>query len=493
MIRNRITVALSLLLILTGCATTKPEPLTTLSQYQEQELNWRECYQNYECAYLQVPIDYADLETGSFSLSLLRFKALDQEQRIGSLVVNPGGPGSSGINYAYNAEYIVSPEILKQFDIVGFDPRGVGESAPIRCLTDSETDASFAADPKPDNAAELALLISDTSDFFAKCAERSNGIMHYGTLDSAHDMDILRSALGDNKLNFLGKSYGTYLGTLYAKLFPATVGRFVLDGAVDPYSSNREAVLGQAIGFDLALDAFISDCLKRTDCSLSGKLADALTQVVKLFKDTSQKPLQSDSGRQVTEGLVVVGIASALYDSSSGWPVLREAFTESALGNGDTFLKLADQYAGREKDGKYLSNENDALQVIDCLDHPEVSSLAKIKEGAIEFARKAPVFGPYLAYSEIICRYFPNLNKVTQIKIEKLQTGPILIIGTTRDPATPYKWAQSLNKLFQSSVLITFDGDGHTGHGRGSTCVDSAVDRYLLTGVTSKSDLFCAK
>ena len=493
MIRNRITVALSLLLILTGCATTKPEPLTTLSQYQEQELNWRECYQNYECAYLQVPIDYADLETGSFSLSLLRFKALDQEQRIGSLVVNPGGPGSSGINYAYNAEYIVSPEILKQFDIVGFDPRGVGESAPIRCLTDSETDASFAADPKPDSAAELALLISDTSDFFAKCAERSNGIMHYGTLDSAHDMDILRSALGDNKLNFLGKSYGTYLGTLYAKLFPATVGRFVLDGAVDPNSSNREALLGQAIGFDLALDAFISDCLKRTDCSLSGKLADARTQVVKLFKDTSQKPLQSDSGRQVTEGLVVVGIASALYDSSSGWPVLREAFTESALGNGDTFLKLADQYAGREKDGKYLSNENDALQVIDCLDHPEVSSLAKIKEGAIEFARKAPVFGPYLAYSEIICRYFPNLNKVTQIKIEKLQTGPILIIGTTRDPATPYKWAQSLNKLFQSSVLITFDGDGHTGHGRGSTCVDSAVDRYLLTGVTSKSDLFCAK
>jgi hypothetical protein len=175
MIRNRITVALSLLLILTGCATTKPEPLTTLSQYQEQELNWRECYQNYECAYLQVPIDYADLETGSFSLSLLRFKALDQEQRIGSLVVNPGGPGSSGINYAYNAESIVSPEILKQFDIVGFDPRGVGESAPIRCLTDSETDASFAADPKPDNAAELALLISDTSDFFAKCAERRNG------------------------------------------------------------------------------------------------------------------------------------------------------------------------------------------------------------------------------------------------------------------------------------------------------------------------------
>jgi pimeloyl-ACP methyl ester carboxylesterase len=493
MIRNRITVALSLLLILTGCASTNSEPLTTLSQYQEQELNWRECYQDYECAYLQVPIDYADLETGSYSLSLLRYKALDQDRRIGSLVVNPGGPGSSGINYAYNAEYIVSPEILKRFDIVGFDPRGVGESAPIKCLTDSETDANFSADPKPDNAAELALLISDTSDFFAKCAERSNGIMHYGTLDSARDMDILRSALDDKKLNFLGKSYGTYLGTLYAKLFPETVGRFVLDGAVDPNSSNREAVLGQAIGFDLALEAFISDCLKFSDCSLSGNLDDARTQVVKLFKETSQKPLKSESGRLVTEGLVVLGTASALYDSASDWPVLRKAFQEAALGNGDTFLKLADQYAGRAEDGKYLSNENDALPVIDCLDHPEVSSLAKIKEGTIEFIRKAPVFGPYLAYSEITCRYFPNLNEVTQMKIEKLETAPILIIGTTRDPATPYKWAQSLSKIFQSSVLITLDGDGHTGHGRGSTCVDSAVDRYLLTGVTPRSELFCAK
>jgi len=493
MIRNRITVALSLLLILTGCASTNSEPLTTLSQYQEQELNWRECYQDYECAYLQVPIDYADLETGSYSLSLLRYKALDQDRRIGSLVVNPGGPGSSGINYAYNAEYIVSPEILKRFDIVGFDPRGVGESAPIKCLTDSETDANFSADPKPDNAAELALLISDTSDFFAKCAERSNGIMHYGTLDSARDMDILRSALDDKKLNFLGKSYGTYLGTLYAKLFPETVGRFVLDGAVDPNSSNREAVLGQAIGFDLALEAFISDCLKFSDCSLSGNLDDARTEVVKLFKETSQKPLKSESGRLVTEGLVVLGAASALYDSASDWPVLRKAFQEAALGNGDTFLKLADQYAGRAEDGKYLSNENDALPVIDCLDHPEVSSLAKIKEGTIEFIRKAPVFGPYLAYSEITCRYFPNLNEVTQIKIEKLETAPILIIGTTRDPATPYKWAQSLSKIFQSSVLITLDGDGHTGHGRGSTCVDSAVDRYLLQGVTPESEILCAK
>ena len=230
MIKKRVVLLLSLLLILTGCAQSKTEPLTSLAKYQSQKLKWSDCYQNYQCSNLLVPIDYADLKLGSFSLSLLRYQALDPDRRIGSLVVNPGGPGSSGVDYAYNAEYLVSPEILERFDIVGFDPRGVGESAPIKCLSNSETDASLAADPKPDDAAELALFVSEVRNFYAKCAKKSEYLAHYSTLDSARDMEILRYALGDQKLNFLGKSYGTYLGTLYAELFPSHVGRFVLDG-----------------------------------------------------------------------------------------------------------------------------------------------------------------------------------------------------------------------------------------------------------------------
>ena len=493
MIRNRIALALSALLILTGCAATEVKQLASLKQYQSQKLKWHDCYENYQCSNLLVPIDYKDLAIGSFSLSLLRYQAFDQDRRIGSLVVNPGGPGSSGLDYAYNAEYIVSPEILERFDIVGFDPRGVGESSPIECLTDSETDASFAADPKPDDATEFALFISDARDYFAKCAKKTANISHYGTLDSARDLDILRSALGDKKLNFLGKSYGTYLGTLYAKLFPDQVGRFVLDGAVDPNSSNREAVLGQAIGFDIALNAFITDCLKRTACALTGDLTGARSQIIKLLADTAITPLKSKSKREVTEGLVVIGIASSLYDSASGWPVLRDAFKEASLGSGDSFLTLADQYSGRQKNGHYLSNENDALQVIDCLDNPDSETISEVKNGVAEFTQKAPIFGPYLAYAGLLCRYFPNLSSVEKIKISKLKTDPILIVGTTRDPATPYKWAKALTEIFEGSTLITLDGDGHTGHGRGSTCVDSAVDRYLLTGVTPKSPLYCAK
>jgi len=176
--QTRIALLLATLLLLTSCAPTKSEPLSSLSQYQSQKINWHDCHQNYQCSNLLVPIDYRDLKLGSFSLSLLRYQALDQERRIGSLVVNPGGPGSSGVEYAYNAENIVSPEILERFDIVGFDPRGVGESAPIKCLTAAETDASLAADSKPDSAAELALLTSDARDFFAKCAERSKNLIH---------------------------------------------------------------------------------------------------------------------------------------------------------------------------------------------------------------------------------------------------------------------------------------------------------------------------
>jgi pimeloyl-ACP methyl ester carboxylesterase len=424
---------------------------------------------------------------------LLRFQALDQDRRIGSLVVNPGGPGASGINYAYNADLIVSNEILERFDIVGFDPRGVGESAPIKCLSDAETDASFAADSKPDNDTEFAELISDAKDYFAKCAANTEHLTDYSTLNSARDLEILRSVLGDQKLNFLGKSYGTYLATLYAEQFPDKVGRFVLDGAVDPNSSNREAMLGQATGFESALNAFISQCLKRKNCALTGNLLTARTQIVQLLAKTSITPLKSRSGREVTESLVLVGIASALYDSESDWPVLREAFKEATLGRGDSFLTLADKYAGREENGSYPSNENDALQVINCLDQSKLETVSTFKKDVAEFAEKAPIFGPYLAYAGLACRYLPNLDSVEKVEIRKLKTKPILIIGTTRDPATPYKWAQALTKIFSGSVLISLDGDGHTGHGRGSNCVDSAVDRYLLTGATPESELFCAK
>ncbi|CAB4987877.1 unannotated protein [freshwater metagenome] len=332
-------------------------------------------------------------------------------------------------------------------------------------------------------------------------------------------MDVLRAALGDSKLNYVGKSYGTYLGTLYAKLFPRNVGRVVLDGAIDPNATSRDQNMIQAIGFDRALNAFIADCLLRRDCPLNSstgaqilnasynantksstiksavatpkQIAAAANQIISLFKSTAIKPLTSKSNRAVTESLVVLGTASALYDNTSGWPQLRVALREAKLGNGTTFLNLADQYSQRNPNGTYPNNESDASLVIDCLDWQDSRTLAQVQSDAKIFATKAPVFGPYLAYNALSCQYFPKTS-ATSASISSISTTPIIIVGTTRDPATPYQWAVALHKIIQNSRLISLNADGHTGQGRGSECVDSAIDKYLLTGAIPAKDLACS-
>jgi pimeloyl-ACP methyl ester carboxylesterase len=501
--RARITaIALALTVILTGCAAPEKaeiiEPsFSALAEYEQQKLDWSECYDYYDCAELRVPIDYDDLSVGTFRLSVLRATALDQKNRLGSIVVNPGGPGGSGVDYAYNAELIFSPEITDRYDIVGFDPRGVAESEPIYCFSDEELDENLAADSKPDNAAELAETLKESELYAQKCLENTDYLEHFTTLETARDMDILRAALGEKKLNYVGKSYGTYLGTLYAELFPKNVGRFVLDGAVDPNIPMKEQTLSQAIGFEGATDAFIKDCLSRNDCPFTGTLTEARTAITTTLQKAATTPLpqkdpRKNDDRMITESLILVGIASSLYDDVDGWPKLRQAFTESAAGFGDTFLQLADEYSGRNPDGTFRSNDFDSGAVIDCLDWLDPRTTEQFTLDAKEFAAKAPIFGPYIAYSGLHCQFFPQpttqrvANTTTTIT-----TAPIIVIGTIRDPATPYSWSVSLSKIFKGSSLISLDGDGHTGHGRGSACVDNAVDAYLLSGTLPPANLVC--
>jgi pimeloyl-ACP methyl ester carboxylesterase len=494
---------LAFALVATGCASNVAieKPLSDLAAYENQKLDWATCYEDFECTDLRVPIDYADLTVGTFKLAVLRYTAQDQKNRIGSLIVNPGGPGGSGVDYAYNAEYVFDPDVLDRYDIVGFDPRGVDRSAPIECLTDEETDASYASDAKPDTEAELEKALADSEDFIKKCEEKNEFLTHYSTAESARDMDILRAALGDKKINFFGKSYGTYLGTLYAQFFPNKVGRMILDGALDPNISILEQNISQAVGFDIALDAFLADCAKQDDCPLPANRQEATAAIIALFTTAATNPLPrktkvENDERVATESLIVLGTASALYDDVDGWPKLRTAFLEGQRGFGDTFLDLADQYTGRSSDGMYMSNELDSGAVIDCLDWPDTRSIEKTKAEAQRFTDRAPVFGPYLAYTNIACKFLtpPVKDKLTRTtnKITSIETAPILVIGTTRDPATPYDWAVGLHEIFTTSKLISLDADGHTGQGRGSACVDNAVDSYLLQGKTPKKNLTCS-
>lgn len=451
---------------------------------------------------MKVPIDYNDASLGEFDIAVLRYRDPNQHDRIGSLVVNPGGPGVSGIEYALDAEFLLNPEILERYDIVGFDPRGVGQSTAIQCLNASEQDALLSSDPKPDNDAEFAQSITETQSYIDECVAKVPHLAHFSTRDAAHDMELLRQSLGDAKLNYIGFSYGTYLGTLYAQEFPQKVGRFVLDGAINPSISMEQQSLVQAIGFDKALSNFVDDCFQNKDCPLP---SDATPQFfIDLFSKVSDQPLtttEKSSGqtRQVTEGLVVTGTAAALYDDASGWPLLRTAITQALLGDGTGFARLADGYSGRKNDGTYKDNQNDANIIINCLDWQEYRDNKGIRLASAKFAKAAPVFGPYVAFTGITCNILNRAINRTMITSDqntaqiRNTATPVLIIGTTQDPATPYAWAKALATYIKGSRLITLRGEGHTGYGRGSACTDNAVDTYLTTGVIPAQNMTCTQ
>jgi pimeloyl-ACP methyl ester carboxylesterase len=454
-----------------------------LDRFYDQEPDWRDCRQRFECATVEVPLDYADPGGEVIELAVNRLPASEQDDRIGSLLLNPGGPGSSGLDYARSADRVVSADLRRRFDVVGFDPRGVGESSPIDCLTDEQTDTLVAADGSPDSPAEVTRLADLSRQLGQRCAQRSPDLVeHVGTRDAARDLDVLRAVLGDERLSYLGKSYGTYLGATYAGLFPDRVGVMVLDGALDPSTTSTEIAQEQAVGFEQALAAFVSDCLGLADCPLSGDLERGLTQVDRLLARIDREPLTGQDGRPVTEGLAVLGLAAALYDEGSGWPVLRLALTQARRGDGQTLLALADFYLDRRPDGTYATNSNEAIYAVNCLDRPAGGGVEEAQDDADLFARAAPRFGRYLAWSGLPCATWPAPPQGDPERIEAAGAAPILVVGTTRDPATPYQWAESLARQLESGRLLTFDGDGHTAYRRGSDCIDAAVDRYLLGG-----------
>ena len=441
----------------------------TLKEFQNQELKWQNCYKNFQCSTLLVPVNYNKITSGVFHLKVIKFKATDQRQKLGALIVNPGGPGASAFDYAYNAENIVSAAIREKYDIVGFDQRGVGQSDPIRCLTDKETDEMLAGPMIADTPENQRKMIKNAKLFASKCKKAAgNKLTHLSTLESAKDMELLRLALNEPKVNYLGKSYGTYLGTLYASLYPTKVGKMVLDGAIDPSISIQEQNLAQANGFELALNQFLAEN-KFSKVTISN-----------LFKKLRIEPLSTKSNRNLTDSLAILGVASALYDNVIGWPKLKKAINDASAGDGSKLLELADEYTGRKRTGKYFSNENDVAMLISCLDWPNHATFTEMQSTSSRFSSTAPILGPYLVFSQLACNYLESSKSKNSLNINTIKIDPVLIIGVTRDPATPYEWAVALYKKFHGSIFLTLEANGHTGQGRGFSCVDKKVDFYLL-------------
>lgn len=473
----------------TATASVSPsvtaEPFGALDDYLAQQLEWSSCGGGFECATLMAPLDYADLGAGSIEVALNRLPSSGAAERVGSLLVNPGGPGSSGLDYA-RAEGVVSEGILAAYDLVGFDPRGVGQSTPVQCVDDAELDAFIQLDPTPDDDAELSAL-DDAAREFADMCELTSGelLPHVGTADVARDLDLMRAVLGDSQLNYYGASYGTFIGSNYAELFPANVGRLVLDGALDPSLTEFELGVAQAEGFDTALRSFAADCLTEVTwvCPLTGSVDDAVGQVGDLFAQAEEAPLQTSGDRELGENLASFGVAVTLYDREYGWPLLREGLTQALqLGDGSILLQLSDLYFEREPDGSYATNGNEANVAVNCLDRAAATDLAAVQEQADRYAERAPIFGPFIAYQALPCAHWPVPPQLDPHPIAAAGAAPILVVGTTRDPATPYAAAVSLADQLESGVLLTYDGDGHTAYGKGNACVDEAVDTYLLTG-----------
>lgn len=473
-----------------------PAGMEGMDEFYGQQLTWEKC-DGGECAKLKVPQDYAKPDGDTIDVALLKVPARRGSQRIGSLVVNPGGPGGSGVDYARAADFIVGSGVRQRFDVVGFDPRGVGRSAPIDCVDDSQLDTLLGSDPTPDNAAEEQAFSERWKMFAYECGSNAGPLLgHVSTVDAAKDMDVLRAALGEQKLNYLGKSYGTYLGATYADLFPTLVGRFVLDGVVAPDLTSQEVNLGQAKGFETATRAWAEFCVDKGECPLGDDVDEVMQGLRDFLASVDEKPLTKTGDpavKELTEGWASTGIAAAMYDEGM-WDSLVEAIRAALKGDGSELLGLANTYADRIPGGGYSGNIMEVIYAVNCLDKPESSSVPEHAAAAEAARAEAPTWGPFLMWSSLTCGSWPVKTERSSEPPKKVSAEgapPIVVVGTTRDPATPYEWSVRLHDQLAKSSLITYDGDGHTAYTRSNDCVDKPIDEFYLTGKVPQDGLKC--
>lgn len=465
-------------------------PAPDLGRYYAQHVSWHGCRGDKLCTTVEVPLDYAEPGGRSIELAVIKVPAADKSRRVGSLVVNPGGPGVSGLDYAEQASSFFGPELRQAFDIVGFDPRGVGESTSVQCLSDEKLDEFVATDPDPDNLPEIRRGIDLLAELGQGCVRDSGELAsHVSTVEAATDIDIIRAVVGDRKLSYFGASYGTFLGATYADLFPERVGRMVLDGAIDPSLSNEALSLQQAQSFETALRAYVGHCVDGGDCFLGGSVDDGAARIREFLDDVEARPLSGSGGRELAVGNAVLGIWAPLYNEAS-WPVLDGALQSAFGGDGAALLALSDAYVHRGADG-YVDNSLEALYAVNCLDHDEAVPAEQVPSHVARFEEAAPTFGAVFAFGMSSCAQWPVHTGRVPGAIHATGAAPILVVGTTRDPATPLRWARALAGQLQSGILVRRDGDGHTGYHAGNACVDDTVESYLVSGKVPKAEVDC--
>lgn len=475
-----------------GTAPTTGAPAGAESFYG-QKLGWRDCGAGFVCATASAPLDWSTPADGkTITLSLIKQPA--KGTKLGTLFVNPGGPGGSAVDFVRSSIGGADQTLQDHFDIVGFDPRGVGSSSAVKCLSDRQMD-HYLYDPTPGvrgSAAWIAAQEAATKSLGQACLARTGALLgHVDTGSTVSDLDMLRSVVGDTRLSYLGYSYGTLIGSLYADRFPGNVGRMVLDGVIDPASTGDELTVQQTAGFESNLNAYLHWCFTQDQkCPFTGTVADADKKIAQTLADADVRPITNSDGRILTANTLLTAIILPLYDSGS-WQYLDYLFEDVWSGSARIAFEFADQYNNRNTDGTYSSNEMIAFIAINCLDYPQNPDVAAMRAQAKKLAKIAPVMGPYFSYGDIGCVGWPFPAVRTPAPVKAAGSAPILVLGTTGDPATPYANAQHVAQELENGHLVTWHGNGHTAYGRSNSCVTDAVDRYLVDGTVPKNDPEC--
>ena len=491
-----LALAATLALAVTACGNsssssdTAVNSLDTTTTFVVNAIEWKACEGStsteVECGNIEVPFDYADPDQGSFVLYVKKHNASSPADRIGSMMVNPGGPGFGGSSLADDAQYYFSQDLIDRFDIIAWDPRGTGESTPaVNCV--DTFDEYFGLDSPPETPEEKQALIDASQAFNDKCAENSGTILPYiSTMASAQDINSLRLALGEEKVSFFGFSYGSELGTTWATMFPETVRAIVVDGAVDPNASSVQEGMNQAKGFEGQLATFLKQCSEKTTCAFhnGGKAEAAFDQLV---LDIDVTPLEVSKDRTpVTQGVLFTAVAQAMY-SDYYWPQLSEALSAAQGGDGKGILQLYDDYYQRNEDGTY-GNELEAFLAISCLDDPGATSTEEVDSHIEDFIAAAPRLGGNFAYG-YSCALWP-VKQAAKVNITGKGAGPIVVVGTTGDAATPLSSTRKMAQGLEQGILIVVDANQHTGYGANS-CVVKAVDEYLIKLTVPANETTC--
>lgn len=500
---------LAALAVVAGCTAAPVEEregsvtgvVPGLEEFYGQSIDWESCADygpdgstldrnGAQCARVVVPLDYDAPDGRTADIAISRVAA--GGDRIGALLVNPGGPGASGLGTALAAD---GTELADRFDVIGFDPRGVGASTPaVRCLTDAEFDAQRAIDDGDTSSEGIAAAEERNRAYAQSCEERTGTdvLAHVGSREVVRDMDIIRGVLGDERLTYLGYSYGTRLGTLYAETFPARVRAMVLDGAIDPEQDPVEEIVLQAEGFQRAFDEFASYCTGYDGCPLGDDPIDAAARFRDLVDPLIARPAPTTDPRGLSHRDAITGVQQGLY-SPALWGSLRSGLTSLAdNGAGDTLLLLADLYEGRAEDGSY-SNITDAFNAIRCVDDPPVTDRALAGELDTRFRAAAPFLDDGRGNGTApldVCAFWPVPPTGEPHTPDVDGIPPVMVVSTTNDPATPYRAGVELARQL-GGTLVSFEGTQHTVVLDGEPCIDDVVSDYLVDLEVPENDPHC--